>query len=298
MRMAPLCTTLQQQLSCEIFWMQSGFMAIPDGGKLLVQHFGLDALDVGLLAATSDEETRQKLRDSLAKIIEVVGANSQIIEELAVKAQQRQRDVNLMRKLGLAVQQCVLEVLEERGLKVDPDDYGYGFLISVNEDDPEELSSQFQIAQYKVEVKTTTTGEPRLTPLQGIWPQQSALRRRLADGQRAFRTQLELTLVRLREFRRDPIHERSQGAALPTCTRKCQMMAYVSNVDRTTDQRGHQSARCHFTLSQTSRFQSDADTTACHGYREEAAIKTHSVDGRRFKSVRGEPLMPLHLLNV
>ena len=138
----------------------------PDGGKLLVQHFGLDALDVGLLAAASDEETRQKLRDSLAKIIEVVGANSQAIEELAVKVQQRQRDVNLMRKLGLAVQQCVLEALEERGLKVDPDDYGYDFLVTVNDDDPEELSSQFQIAQYKVEVKTTTTGEPRLTPLQ------------------------------------------------------------------------------------------------------------------------------------
>lgn len=138
----------------------------PDGGKLLVQHFGLDALDVGLLAAASDEETRQKLRDSLAKIIAVVGADSQVIEDLAVKAQQRQRDVNLMRKLGLAVQQCVQDALEQQGLHVDLDDYGYDFLVTVNDDDPEELSSQFQIAQYKVEVKTTTTGEPRLTPLQ------------------------------------------------------------------------------------------------------------------------------------
>ena len=59
-----------------------------------------------------------------------------------------------MRKLEFAVQQCVLEALEERGLKVDPDDYGYDFLVTVNDDDPEELSSQFQIAQYKVEVKT------------------------------------------------------------------------------------------------------------------------------------------------
>jgi hypothetical protein len=138
----------------------------PDGGQLLVQHFGLDALDVGLLAAASDEGTRQKLRDSLAKIIAVVGANSQVIEELAVKAQQRQRDVNLMRKLGFAVQQCVQEALEQHGLHIEPDDYGYDFLVTVNEDDPEDLSSQFKIAQYKVEVKTTTTGEPRLTPLQ------------------------------------------------------------------------------------------------------------------------------------
>jgi hypothetical protein len=143
-------------------WLQGN----PDGGRLLVRHFGLDALDVGLLAATSDEETRQKLRDSLAKIIAVVGANSQVIEELAVKAQQHQRDVNLMRKLGLAVQQCVQDALEQRGLQVDHDDYGYDFLVTVNDGDPDELSSQFQIAQYKVEVKTTTTGEPRLTPLQ------------------------------------------------------------------------------------------------------------------------------------
>ncbi|PPQ16545.1 hypothetical protein CV770_25795 [Bradyrhizobium sp. AC87j1] len=138
----------------------------PAGGTLLVQHFGLDALDVGLLAAASDEETRQKLRDSLAKIIAVVGANSLAIEELAAKAQQLQRDVNLMRKLGLAVQQCVQDALEQRDLHVDPDDYGYDFLVTVNEVDPDDLSSQFQVAQYKVEVKTTTTGEPRLTPLQ------------------------------------------------------------------------------------------------------------------------------------
>jgi len=36
----------------------------------------------------------------------------------------------------------------------------------VRDDDPEELSSHFEVAGYKVEVKTTTTGEARLTPLQ------------------------------------------------------------------------------------------------------------------------------------
>jgi hypothetical protein len=143
-------------------WLQGN----PDGAELLVQHFGLDALDVRLLAATTDEETRQKLRDSLARIIEVVGSNSQVIEELAVKAQQRQRDVNLMRKLGLEVQKYVQKALEARNLHIDPDDYGYDFLVTVNEDDPDDLSWQFQVAEYMVEVKTTTTGEPRLTPLQ------------------------------------------------------------------------------------------------------------------------------------
>jgi hypothetical protein len=143
-------------------WLQGN----PSGAELLVRHFGLDALDVRLLAAASDEEARQRLRDSLARIVEVVGGNSQFIEELAVKAHARQRNVNLMRKLGLAVQQGVLEALEAKGLKVDPDDYGYDFLVAVDGDDPEDISSRFQVAEYKVEVKTTTTGEPRLTPLQ------------------------------------------------------------------------------------------------------------------------------------
>jgi hypothetical protein len=157
----PATTALVRDL-LDPSWLQGN----PHGADLLVQHFGLDALDVRLLAAASDEETRQQLRNSLARMVEAAGGNSQIIEELVVKAQQRQRDVNLMRKLGLAVQQCVQDALEERSLHVDPDDYGYDFLVTVNEDDPDELFSQFQIAQYKVEVKTTTTGEPRLTPLQ------------------------------------------------------------------------------------------------------------------------------------
>jgi hypothetical protein len=156
----PATTALVRDL-LDPAWLQGN----PHGAELLVRHFGLDALDVHLLAAASDENARQQLRDSLARMVEVVGGNAQMIDELAMKAHQRLQDVNLMRKLGLAVQQCVLEALEARNLKVDPDDYGYDFLVSVN-DDPEDLSSQFQIAQYRVEVKTTTTGEPRLTPLQ------------------------------------------------------------------------------------------------------------------------------------
>lgn len=142
-------------------WLQGN----PHGAELLVRHFGLDALDVHLLAAAADEKTRQQLRDSLARIVEVAGGDVQLIDELATKAHQRQQNVNLMRKLGLAVQQGVLEALEARNLQVQHDDHGYDFLVSSN-DDPEDISLQFRIGQYKVEVKTTTTGEPRLTPLQ------------------------------------------------------------------------------------------------------------------------------------
>ncbi len=51
----------------------------PDGADLLVRHFGMDALDVRLLAAAADEETRQRLRGGLARIIEIAGHNPKMI---------------------------------------------------------------------------------------------------------------------------------------------------------------------------------------------------------------------------
>lgn len=139
------------------------------GADLLVRHFGIDALDVRLLAAASDEAARQRLRDSLARIVEAVGDNSTVIEELAVKAQQHRRDVERMRKLGLAVQQSVEAALRARDLDIDNVDHGYDFYVTpvqVREEDPDDLSSHFEIAGYKVEVKATTASEARLTPLQ------------------------------------------------------------------------------------------------------------------------------------
>lgn len=140
-----------------------------DGADFLVQHFGLDALEVRLLAAAKDEEARQKLRDSLARIVEVVGNNAEMIDDLANKAEQRGREVDRMRRLGLAVQECVKRALERQGFDVDEIDHGYDFdvaAVKVREDDPEDLSAYFEIAEYNMEVKTTTTGEARLTPLQ------------------------------------------------------------------------------------------------------------------------------------
>jgi hypothetical protein len=140
------------------------------GADLLVHHFGIDALDVRLLAAASDGEARQRLRDSLARIVEIVGDDAQAIEELLVKVQQQSRDLERMRKLGLAVQGCVKDAMEKRGLSVGVVDHGYDFLVTAVEvpegGGPEELSSRFEVGGYKVEVKTTTTAEARLTPLQ------------------------------------------------------------------------------------------------------------------------------------
>jgi len=140
-----------------------------DGVDLLVRHFDMDELDMRLLAAAKDEEERQQLRDRLARIVELAGNNPKVIEDFAVKAEQRKRDVEQMRSLGLAVQEAVKAALERCGLKVEDVDRGYDFLvtaISVREDVPEDLSAYFEVGEYKVEVKATTTNEARLTPLQ------------------------------------------------------------------------------------------------------------------------------------
>lgn len=140
-----------------------------DGADLLVRHFGMDALDVRLLAAASDEEARQRLRGGLARIVEIAGDNPQVIEDLAAKAEQRKRGVVRMRNLGLTVQDSVKQALERLGLQVEFIDRGYDYhvtTVSVREEDAEDLSASFEFGGYKVEVKTTTTGEARLTPLQ------------------------------------------------------------------------------------------------------------------------------------
>ena len=139
-----------------------------DGVELLVSHFDMDALDVHLLAINKDEE-RQRFRDGLARIIKEAGNNPKVIEDLADQVKRCKRDVERMRKLGLAVQESVKVALETYDLEVQFVDRGYDFLVSevnVREEDPEDLSAYFEIGDYKVEVKTTTTNEARLTPLQ------------------------------------------------------------------------------------------------------------------------------------
>lgn len=139
------------------------------GADLLVQHFDMDALDVRLLAVAQDEAARQQLRDKLARIVAVVNDNPQAITDLLAKVERTKRDVERMRNLGLAVQGSVEIALKKLRLDIDVIDHGYDFLVSavkLREDDPEDLSAQFEIDKYKLEVKTTTTGEVRLTPLQ------------------------------------------------------------------------------------------------------------------------------------
>lgn len=173
-------------------WLESN----SHGVDLLVGHFDMDALDVRLLAATQDEQTRQRLRDELAKVVEVAGDNPAVIADLAAKAAQRKRDIERMRRLGLAVQARVSVALEELDLDVRVVDRGYDFLVTdvtVRDEDPEDLAAYFEVGAYKIEVKTTTTDEARLTPLQ-------------AETAEADPTAFVLCVVDLRSFDED-VHE-------------------------------------------------------------------------------------------
>jgi hypothetical protein len=146
--------------------------ANPSGAELLVRHFDMDALDVRLLAAAKDDETRQRIRDGLAKIVEVAGSNPEMIADFALKAAQRKRDIERIRSLGESVQLSVKIALAKLGLHVEGDERGYaGYdllvsAVNIREDSPEDLSAYFDVGRYKVEVKATTTEEARLTPLQ------------------------------------------------------------------------------------------------------------------------------------
>ena len=142
----------------------------PDGVDLLVQHFGMDALEVRLIGAAPAEEERQALRDGLARIVEIVGGEREAIEQLAATAGRKQREVNRMRAIGLAVQKATRRVLESKELDVEEVDRGYDYKVTpievVGGDDPEDSTVRFSVDEYLVEIKTTTTVEVRLTPLQ------------------------------------------------------------------------------------------------------------------------------------
>src|SRR5207244_832974 len=79
----------------------------------------------------------------------------------------RSREVERCRKLGLAVQKAVKASLEARGLKLTLVDRGFDYRVDVPvEDVLADASSRFEVGAYLLEVKATTQGGARLTPVQ------------------------------------------------------------------------------------------------------------------------------------
>jgi hypothetical protein len=122
-----------------------------------------------LLAVAQDDESRKAIRDELAKILVIARADPGEIAALMERAAERKRDVDRMRALGLAVQARVQATLQKLGLDVLLVDRGYDFLVTEaigDGGDNADASVRVEFGGFKLEVKSTTTHEVRLTPLQ------------------------------------------------------------------------------------------------------------------------------------
>ncbi|MCY3766795.1 MAG: ATP-binding protein [Gemmatimonadetes bacterium] len=147
-------------------WLQNNDDAI----SLLSEWFGFDQLELRLLGIVQDPNERQELRDSLAELVEMGGADPQLYSNLAQEVEvrrQRKHDVEQCRALGLAVQSAIGEVLRRYKLDVKLVDKGFDYEVALrNEDILHDTGSVFDLGPYLVEVKATTSGPVRLTPKQ------------------------------------------------------------------------------------------------------------------------------------
>ena len=151
--------TLERLL--EPSWLEDNDDAI----RLLSEWFDFDQLSLRLLGMANEPGGQRELRNSLAALVDAVGADPQAYLGLAEDVQDRERkrrDVDQCRRLGLAVQASIGKALEEHNLDVELVDKGFDFEVDVFED----TSTKLELGPYLVEVKATRTGQARLTPLQ------------------------------------------------------------------------------------------------------------------------------------
>ena len=147
-------------------WLQDNDDAI----QLLSEWFGFDQLELRLMGIAQDEHRRQELRNSLAGLVETGGADPEFYTALATEVeakQQRKRNVQRCRNLGLAVQEAIGAALERHNLDVKLVDRGFDYEVALLSDDViADVGSVFEIGPYLIEVKATKTGHARLTPMQ------------------------------------------------------------------------------------------------------------------------------------
>jgi len=162
--MAAVQSTLDRLL--DPAWLKGNGEAV----LLLSTHFGFSELQLRLAAVVSDPAARRQVEDGLARIVELVGgAPSEYAKVAQAIEQERQKaeEVAQNRVLGLAVQEAVAQALVSMGLSVELVDRGFDYAVSAGAgDSAADTSHRFGVGKYLVEVKTTTSGEVRLTPTQ------------------------------------------------------------------------------------------------------------------------------------
>ena len=172
-----------------------------DAIELLSNEFGFDQLELRLLGIETDSNKRGQLRDGLASLVEVGGSNPAFysslstlaglagsdlgvyssltdlaklakcgkvdLAELVEKQQRQSRDVDRFRRLGMGVQEAIKLALEHHKLSLELVDRGFDYKVTGQTDDVlGDASAKFGIGPYLLEVKATTTGHARMTPLQ------------------------------------------------------------------------------------------------------------------------------------
>jgi hypothetical protein len=163
-KMVANATTLKNLLNPS--WLEGNNDAI----RLLSEWFEFDELELRLLGIEPDADKRQELRNRLARLLESGGPNPDLYTSLVAEVEarrRRQRDIDRCRRLGIAVQDAIKSAMESYGLEVKLVDRGFDFEVTLSTDDVlEEAATRFQVGPYLLEVKATTKGEARLTPLQ------------------------------------------------------------------------------------------------------------------------------------
>jgi hypothetical protein len=146
-------------------WLANNDLAV----DLLSRFFGFNALELRLLSTVPSEVDRSQVESELAKIVQVLGGDlgkyGQLAAGLAAQ-QEREAQKEKNRRFGLAVQRAVEGHLANRGLHPKFIDRGYDYELFLEEPAIDAGTHHFELADYLLEVKATTTGEVRLTPAQ------------------------------------------------------------------------------------------------------------------------------------
>ena len=164
MPMLPSAKTLGELLNPA--WLERNDAAI----RLLSEWFEFDQLELRLLGIEPDGERREHLRNGLAKLVEAGGSDPAFYSSLAEEAEARKRqgrDIEHFRRMGIGVQEAIMSAMEAYKLDLELVDHGFDYKITVPTDDVfDDASQKFSVGPYLLEVKATTTGQARLTPLQ------------------------------------------------------------------------------------------------------------------------------------
>lgn len=148
-------------------WLENNPAAI----TLLTDWFGFDELELRLLGLAPDPDKRRELRSGIAKLVETGGADPAFYASLADQIEEqrcRNRDIGRFQRIGYAVQEAVKQALEGCGLSLTLVDRGFDYEVTAGSDVFEDTATSFEVGSYFLEVKATTTGQPRLTPTQAV----------------------------------------------------------------------------------------------------------------------------------